>query len=383
MKKTNKLFYVTAALAVICLILLCLLLTRKNSITVRTGSGNEITCSVEEAEKMANMMVSSSRSFLTDSLFRGQKLYVIGHKSPDLDTVGSAIAYARLLNSLGCDAEPRITMSPNAQTRFALKYCGIPVPEILDDAGGQNIVLVDISNDVNTVDNIYEANVVGILDHHAHNLNTSRPILLEIEPTGAAQTIVGLSYLKNGVIPDEQTAKLMALTILSDTSGLAHDDVTEADRNMLSWTAEIGKVNVEEMIPKLAEAAYDYTGMTDSDIYYNDYKLYVAGNDEFRYMIGIGKTKSKEEMQDLALRLQTVINQEYKEKGLDMMIAQIYPEDHSAQYLAVAGPDADYILQGALGDMVTLDEETGLYYSEESFSRKTVISPKINEFVLK
>ena len=382
MKKEKKLICGIGVLAVLCLVLLLVLLTQKEEVTVSAGNGSEITYSADEAEKMTDMLMRSSRSFYTDDLFGGKKLYVIGHMCPDLDTVGSAIAYAKFLTELGYDAEPRITMAPNAQTRFALSYCNIPIPEILTDAAGKDIVLVDISDDVNSVDGISEANVVGIVDHHALNLDTNHPILLEVEQTGATATIVGMSYLRSGLVPDEQTAKLLALTILSDTSMLTSDILTEADRTIFDWTAEIGKINQEEMTAKLSETELDYTGMTDTEIYYSDYKLYKAGDDEFRYMIGLGLAKDREELKDLALRLQDVINREYAESGLDMMLAQVYVPGDSAQYYAVAGPDAEYIFEGAVGDLVTRDEETGLYYSEENMSRKTVVSPKINEFVL-
>ena len=382
MKKEKKLICGIGVLAVLCLVLLLVLLTQKEEVTVSAGNGSEITYSADEAEKMTDMLTRSSRSFYTDDLFGGKKLYVIGHMCPDLDTVGSAIAYAKFLTELGYDAEPRITMAPNAQTRFALSYCNIPIPEILTDAAGKDIVLVDISDDVNSVDGISEANVVGIVDHHALNLDTNHPILLEVEQTGATATIVGMSYLRSGLVPDKQTAKLLALTILADTNMLTSDILTEADRTIFDWTAEIGKIDKEEMTAKLSEAELDYTGMTDTEIYYSDYKLYKAGDDEFRYMIGLGLAKDREELKDLALRLQDVINREYAESGLDMMLAQVYVPGDSAQYYAVAGPDAEYIFEGAVGDLVTRDEETGLYYSEENMSRKTVVSPKINEFVL-
>ena len=57
--------------------------------------------------------------------------------------------------------------------------------------------------------------------------------------------------------------------------------------------------------------------------------------------------------------------------------------DYSAAYYAVVGEDADNIFTGAVGDLVTFDADTGLYYSEPSLNRKTTTSPKINEFVSK
>ena len=51
-------------------------------------------------------------------------VYVTGHKSPDSDTVGSAIAYASLLRALGYDATPVILGNVNHETAHILKKAG-------------------------------------------------------------------------------------------------------------------------------------------------------------------------------------------------------------------------------------------------------------------
>ncbi len=58
-----------------------------------------------------------------------QKVYVIGHRQPDTDSIGSVLGYAELLNS----REPgryiaSYTGDLNAETRFALGYFGIDAP---------------------------------------------------------------------------------------------------------------------------------------------------------------------------------------------------------------------------------------------------------------
>nr|MCR5088463.1 DHH family phosphoesterase [Oscillospiraceae bacterium] len=63
----------------------------------------------------------------------GKTIYVIGHKSPDTDTVCSAIGYARLLTMLGYPAEAGITMNVNNETAYVLKQAGVAVPPILED----------------------------------------------------------------------------------------------------------------------------------------------------------------------------------------------------------------------------------------------------------
>ena len=53
-----------------------------------------------------------------------QPVYVIGHLSPDADTVCSAIGYADFLKQLGYDAVPAISGAPNAETEFVLERFG-------------------------------------------------------------------------------------------------------------------------------------------------------------------------------------------------------------------------------------------------------------------
>ena len=65
------------------------------------------------------------------------------HKRPDTDTVGSCIAYAALLQKLGYDAKPVVLGRINNESRYVLEKANIEEPELLEDAGGCNMVLVD------------------------------------------------------------------------------------------------------------------------------------------------------------------------------------------------------------------------------------------------
>ncbi len=68
-----------------------------------------------------------------------RKITVIGHKNPDTDSICSAIAYAELKNRL-TDSDlyvPRRAGGINAETRFALNYFKVDVPELVEDVGTQ------------------------------------------------------------------------------------------------------------------------------------------------------------------------------------------------------------------------------------------------------
>lgn len=58
-------------------------------------------------------------------------VYVIGHKSPDTDSVCSAIAYADLKRHLGVNAIPARAGSINRETRFVLNYFDVTPPDYI------------------------------------------------------------------------------------------------------------------------------------------------------------------------------------------------------------------------------------------------------------
>ena len=56
--------------------------------------------------------------------------YVVGHKSPDTDSVCSAIALARLKELTGMtNVVPCSAGKLNKETEFVLNHFGVPVPE--------------------------------------------------------------------------------------------------------------------------------------------------------------------------------------------------------------------------------------------------------------
>ena len=58
-------------------------------------------------------------------------ILVTGHKSPDTDSICSAISYANLKNQMGFPAQPICAGQANKETSFALKYFGFEHPEIV------------------------------------------------------------------------------------------------------------------------------------------------------------------------------------------------------------------------------------------------------------
>ncbi len=63
-----------------------------------------------------------------------KKIYVVGHKNPDTDSIASAIAYVKLKKMLGySNIYAAMAGSPNPQTRYILERLGIDPPQYLAD----------------------------------------------------------------------------------------------------------------------------------------------------------------------------------------------------------------------------------------------------------
>lgn len=67
----------------------------------------------------------------------GEKVYVIGHKNPDTDSIASSMAYAALKVKLGIDAEARRLGTLNEETKFATRKFNVEAPMLISDARSQ------------------------------------------------------------------------------------------------------------------------------------------------------------------------------------------------------------------------------------------------------
>ena len=254
--------------------------------------------------------------------------YVIGHKSPDADTIGSAIAYAWLLQQLGINARPAAAAEVNRETRYALDLFGMAQPEILTDADGKQFILVDHSEYSQALDGMKDARVVGIVDHHGIGdvRNTQRIPVLSL-PAGAAASIVYRMYLDCDVEIPRDMARVLLMAVLSDTKGMV-SNVTQLDReavDALRVIAEISDIGALYAGMKAAKASFE--GMTVSEIFHSDYKEYTAGAVTF----GVSSvyTEAEESLAELAGRIEGEFPSLYAQDSQDLLFCLISTDETS------------------------------------------------------
>ena len=120
---------------------------------------------------------------------------------------------------------------------FVTRRCFLHKPQY-------NVILVDHNEANQSIHGIEEANIVEIIDHHRIDApKTDTPILLDVEPLGSTCTIVHQQYLRNGMIPDYLTAKVLLTGIVCDTLILKSPTTTAVDISSANQLASMCGIN--------------------------------------------------------------------------------------------------------------------------------------------
>ena len=306
-------------------------------------------------------------------------IYVTGHKSPDSDTVCCAIAYAELLKKLGYDARPGVLGEISRETEFILKTSGLEVPELLEDVSGFNLILVDHSDYDHSADGLKDANVLAVIDHHgAGSVTTGNQLIYDARPFGAASTIVWLRYRNYGIEPDPQVACALAGAILSDTSDFRSANTTFADREAVKALCEIGGIADAEMYYHMIyKYSISYEGMSDEQIFFNDFKKYEAGGTSFG--IACVSSYDEETARDLAERMKKEFPSASAKTDCDLLYAQIsiFHDDISITYLVPSDDAAEEVIQSIYGKQASFDGTS--YVLNPGVSRRKDLVPAITE----
>lgn len=217
-------------------------------------------------------------------------VYVIGHRSPDTDSICSAIAYAHLKNALGAtNVRPARAGDVDAETASVLRRFDVPAPELLTDAAGLDLILVDHNEVGQALAHIERANILEIWEHHRiGDLRLPKPIVFHCEPVGATATLIAELYFAKGVVPTRSMAGLMLAAILSDTVLFRSPTVSDKDHAMASRLSPIAEVDAtsfgKEMLGIKLSASET---KSSSEVVRSDFKTFQFG----RWRTGIAQVE--------------------------------------------------------------------------------------------
>ncbi len=172
-------------------------------------------------------------------------VYVFGHKNPDSDSIVGAISLSYLKNQLENEEYiPARQGEISAETRFILDKFGGILPQLKTSVANERVFIVDSTDRPHFQDDIDEATIIGIADHHKlGDLTTNTPLEAWIRPIGCSNTVIYEMYRCYGIDIPKNIAGMMMMAILSDTVIFKSPTCTKVDTKAVKELAKIAQID--------------------------------------------------------------------------------------------------------------------------------------------
>lgn len=196
------------------------------------------------------------------------RLTVVGHPAPDADAVVSSLFEAWRLTCAGTPAEPLVQAAALPREVAWLLGDAAPLMPLGAADPAARLVLTD-HHDVAA----YPGQVVAVVDHHPLSPGTDLTgIDTEIQPLGAATTLVARRIRRDGLVPDSFCARALLGAILLDTEGLSPYKAKSQDREMAGWLAALCGVDPAALFDALQAELLSETDV--ETLFARDYRRY-------------------------------------------------------------------------------------------------------------
>lgn len=216
------------------------------------------------------------------------KILVFGHQNPDTDATASAIGWAYVeREAWGNNTEAVLLGEPNEETAFALNYFGVETPRVVTSAkeeGVSQVILTDHNEFQQSISDIREVEVLGVVDHHrVANFETANPLYMTLQPVGSASSIVyNLGFKAHGVTVPREIAGLLLSGLISDTLLLKSPTTHVTDHQVAAELAEIAGVNLEEYGLALLKAGTNLASKSAEELIDIDAKTFELNGNPVR-----------------------------------------------------------------------------------------------------
>lgn len=239
----------------------------------------------------------------------------------------------------------------------------------------KKFILVDHSAKNQAINNIEDADIQEIIDHHhIGNIETDHPIYYRNQRCGCTATIVAQLYQENGLLPNKQISGILLSAIISDTLHFKSATTTDLDKQTAFWLAKIAEIDIESYAIEMLSASVALKDATPSQILNRDLKSYDIG----RYHLGIGQTNyhNLEDLQAILPEFRSNLEKELQEKKLDLLVMMFTHVMAEGTMFVYAGP-LSYIMETVMDTQ--FDENSG--YDHDIISRKQQLMPKLSSML--
>ena len=251
------------------------------------------------------------------------------------------------------------------------EYVGMIGSQNLLNAKKKHVILVDHTEVSQAVDNLDQAEILEIVDHHrVGTVETINPIYFRGEPVGCTCTILYSMFRENDIEIPKEIAGLMMSAIISDTLLFRSPTCTPRDQVAGLTLAKIAGVNPGDYAKQMFRAGSALGNKTPDEILHQDFKKFIFGDTVF----GVGQISSmdSDELMEIADKLRPQLAVESMKSGMSMvffMLTNIIEEDTR---LLCYGKDAPALLQDSYKTEI---DENDIAYLPKVVSRKKQLIP--------
>ncbi|EKF9067904.1 manganese-dependent inorganic pyrophosphatase [Vibrio cholerae] len=288
-------------------------------------------------------------------------ILVVGHKNPDSDSICSALVAAELLKARGLEAKAVRQGEINRETQHILNVAGVEQPELRTSVAGEQVWLVDYTDLAQAPDDLNQAEILGIVDHHRlGDVMTVNPLEVWIWPVGCTSTILfNLFKMENAEIT-RPLALLMISAILSDTVGFASPTCTQKDRDAVAELAVLaGITDLEGFIKALLIAKTDIEGLSAAQLVEKDLKAYSFNGREL--VVGQVELATLEQVVDMIDALEADLQRRCDEESLALAVLMLTD---------ITTAQTRLLFKGEWSDKLAKHAKNGVLMMENTLSRK-------------
>lgn len=253
-------------------------------------------------------------------------------------------------------------------------YVGMVSRRNLMSMQKKQVILVDHNEKSQAVDNINEAEILEIIDHHRiGSLETISPVYFRNQPLGCTSTIIYQMFQEKNIEIPAHIAGLLLSAILSDTLMFRSPTCTQLDILAAEALARIANVDIETHAKNMFKAGSDFKNKTTEEIFYSDFKVFHAENVDF----GVAQISamSREELDKVGEKIRPFMKEVLGEKRLDMVYVMLTDILEESSKVIFEGHEAGKILAEAFEKE---EDEKGILLEGIVSRKKQMIPTLIN-----
>jgi manganese-dependent inorganic pyrophosphatase len=195
------------------------------------------------------------------------------------------------------------------------------MPRVLKELpDGTPVVIVDTNNPAELPDNINNADIQGIIDHHklVGGLETKGPIEIRIEPVACTATLMWKMIGKDLAQMPKSIQGAMLTCILSDTLEFRSPTTTNEDKAIAWDLAQSLDVDISSYAEKMFAAKSDVSAFSEAELLRMDSKEYAVGGKQFR--VSVLETTAPSQVLDRKDALMAAMPEVAKADGADEVL---------------------------------------------------------------